>query len=158
MGKTKCGVGRIYNMALVTTLSNTYIVLGGGLTWWDQIYPFWHFFPYLPSCLGQKKLSASFKLFPPILSRVTSMGLIQWATKPFACLEDLDCASNRRQNKMLKIIKKYLPRCPIILPIWRTKNLGNRLVASQDTNILWPRSHSNGFVADESRELYITSI
>ena len=45
---------------------------------------------------------------------------------------------------------KYLQIFPIIPPIGHTKNLGNRLVASQDTIILRPRSHSNGFVADES--------
>ena len=45
---------------------------------------------------------------------------------------------------------KYLPIFPIIPPIWQTKNLGNQLVASWDTIILWPRSHLNSFVADES--------
>ena len=45
---------------------------------------------------------------------------------------------------------KYFLIFPIIPPIWQTKNLENRLVASQDTSILWPRSHLNGFVADES--------
>ena len=49
--------------------------------------------------------------------------------------------------KFLKLYK-YSTTCPIILPIWQIKNFANQLVASQDTIILWPRSHLNGFVAN----------
>ena len=55
---------------------------------------------------------------------------LQWATKLFACLENLDCASNRRPNKMYKFIQIFtnIPYHPTYITNKKNnKSIGNSL-------------------------------
>ena len=60
-------------------------------------------------------------------------GSLQWATKPFACLEVLDCVYNRRQNKMWRIIQIFT-NMPYH-PTYMTNKESRKLIGS------FPRYH-----------------